>query len=70
MSKVKNILLKWILENILENQTFQRTGKLTIADFYDMDFMKGTVILVKVDDMYKILKSLLTTCFWSRDGIG
>ena len=55
---------------MLENQTFQRTGKLTIADFYDMDFMKGTVILVKVDDMYKILKSLLTTCFWSRDGIG
>ena len=29
-----------------------------MADFYEMDFMKGIVILVKVDEMYKNLKSV------------
>ena len=55
ISKVKSkvFLLKWILENISENQTFQRTEKFTIVNFYKMDFMKGIVILVKVDEMYK-----------------
>ena len=38
-----------------------------IANFYEMDFMKGVVILEKVDEMYKFLKSLLAYCFWSRD---
>ena len=28
-----------------------------MADFYEMDYMKGIVILVKVDEMYNILKS-------------
>ena len=28
-----------------------------MADFYEMHFMKGIVILVKVDEMYKNLKS-------------
>ena len=28
-----------------------------MADFYEMDFMKGILILVKVDEMYNILKS-------------
>ena len=28
-----------------------------MADFYEMDFMKGIVILVKVDEMYNILNS-------------
>ena len=38
--------------------------------FREMDFMKGIVRLVKVDDMYKVLKSPLANHFWSRDGIG
>ena len=34
--------------------------------------MKDIVILVKLDEMYNILKSLLATGYWSRhkDGIG
>ena len=56
ISKVKNTLLKWILQNISENQTFQRTKKFIMTDFYEMDFMKGIIILIKVDEMYKILK--------------
>ena len=56
ISKVKNTLLKWILQNISENQTFQRTQKFIMTDFYEMDFMKGIIILIKVDEMYKILK--------------
>ena len=43
--------LQQILQNILENQTFQ--GKFIMADFYKMDFMKEIVILVKVGEMYK-----------------
>ena len=39
-SKVKNILLQWILQNILENQTFQRIAKFIMVDSYEMDFMK------------------------------
>ena len=27
-----------------------------MTDFYEMDFMKGIIILIKVDEMYKILK--------------
>ena len=57
ISKVENTLLQWILENVLENQTFQRIAKFIMADFYEMDFTKGIVILVKVDEMYNILKS-------------
>ena len=38
-----------------------------MADFYEMDFMKGIVILVNVDEMYKILERLLANRFWSRD---
>ena len=44
-STVNNILLQWILQSILENQTLQRTAKLIIwlimVDFYRMDVMKG-----------------------------
>ena len=41
-----------------------------MADFYEMDFMKG-IVFVKVDEMYNIL-SLCATVYWSRDenGIG
>ena len=43
----------------LENQAFQRTAK-----FIEM---KGIVILVvKVDDVYNILKCLLATGYWTR----
>ena len=57
ISKVKSTLLQWILKNILENQTFQRIAKFIMADFYEMDFMKGFVVLAKVDEIYNILKS-------------
>ena len=57
ISKVESTLLQWILKNILENQTFQRIAKFIMADFYEINFMKGIVILVKVDEMYKNLKS-------------
>ena len=67
ISNVKNTLLKWILKNILENQTPQRTEKFIMVDFYEMDFMKGIAILVKVDKMYETLKSLLTNRFWFKD---
>ena len=56
ISKVENTLLQWILQNIFGNQTFQRIVKFIMADFCEMDFMRDIVILVKVDEMYYILK--------------
>ena len=56
-SKVKDTLLLWILQNILENQTFQRIAKFVMVHSYKMDFMKGNVILAKVDEAHNILKS-------------
>ena len=52
------------MKNILQNQEFQRTAKFIQE--------KDIVILVKVDEMYNILKSLLATGYWSRHegGIG
>ena len=44
ISKVKNTLLQWISQNILENQ--QNT-----SDIYEMKFMQSIVRLVKVDEM-------------------
>ena len=44
---------------MLEDQAFQRTAKYIE--------MKGSVILVKVDEMYNILRNLLATGHWSRD---
>ena len=43
-----------------------------MAHFYKMDFMKGIAILVKADEKYNILESLLATHYCSRDegGIG
>ena len=54
ISKVENTLLQWILQNILENQTFHRIAKFIMADLYKMDFMKGTVILIKLDEMLNV----------------
>ena len=34
-------MLQWILQSILENQTFQRIANFIMSDFYEMDFMKG-----------------------------
>ena len=45
----------------------QTTAKFIMTDFYKIDFMKGIFILVKVDEMYNILKSLLATRYWLRD---
>ena len=59
-------IAEWILQNILENRTFHRKAKFIMADFYTLDFMEG-IILVKTDEMYNILKSLLATRYWSRD---
>ena len=46
---------------------FQRIAKFIVADFYEINFMKGIVISGKVDKMYDILRSLLATGCWSRD---
>ena len=51
---MENTLLQWILQNILENQTFHRIAKFIMADLYKMDFMKGTVILIKLDEMLNV----------------
>ena len=50
----------------MENHIFRRSTKFIIVDFYEIDFSKGILIYVKVDEMHKILKSLLTHHFWSR----
>ena len=34
-----------------------------MVNFYEMDFMKGNVILVKADEMYNILKSASHSLF-------
>ena len=44
---MENTLLQWILQNILENQMFQRIAKFIMADFYEMDFMKGSCYISK-----------------------
>ena len=41
ISKMKNTLLKWNSQNISEYQAFQGTAKFIMADFYEMDFIKG-----------------------------
>ena len=57
ISKVEDTFFQWILENISENLTIQRMAKFIMAEFYEMGFMKGIFVLVKVDEMYNILKS-------------
>ena len=65
-SKAKNILLQWIYQNILENQASQKIAKFIIVDSYEMDFIKGNVISVRVDEMYNILKSANHGLFYER----
>ena len=40
----------------LRKSDVSENNKVYMVDFYKMDFMKGIVILVKVDKMYHILK--------------
>ena len=54
---MEDTFFQWILENISENLTIQRMAKFIMAEFYEMGFMKGIFVLVKVDEMYNILKS-------------
>ena len=63
---MKNTLLQWILLNLLENQRFQRITKFIMVNFYKMDFMKGNVILVKVDEMFSILEYASDSLFAKR----
>ena len=65
-SKVKNTLLQWILQKVFEIQTFQRIAKFIMVNSYKMDFTKGNVVLVKVDEMYNILKSVGHSSFVER----
>ena len=59
MKEEKDIApVQGILQNFLENQAVQRTGK-----FIEM---KGIVILAKVREMYNIFKSLIVIVYWSR----
>ena len=55
--RLKNTLLRWILQSILENQAFQRISKLIMVSLYEMDSMKSIATFVKIDEMYKFLKS-------------
>ena len=41
----------------LRNQTFQGIAKFIMVDFYETDFKKAILQLVKVDEMCSILKS-------------
>ena len=59
---VKSTLLDGSLQNISENQTFQRIAKFIMAHAYEMDFMKGVGILVKVGQMYNILLKSASHC--------
>ena len=47
----------------------QRTAKFIMANFYEIDFMKD-IILVRVDKIYNILKSLPATGYQSKDESG
>ena len=41
-----------------------------MVNFYKMDFMKGIVLLVKLDEICTVSWSPLATVYWSRDEIG
>ena len=43
-----------------------------MVDFYEMNFMKGIVMLIKEDKiqyLYNILKGLVVAGYWSRDKV-
>ena len=72
MKSGKNIAPMDSSESLRKSVSQISNVKFIMGDFYKMDFMNGIVILVKVDEMYNILKSLLATGYWSRHegGIG
>ena len=44
-------------EYVRKSDVSEKIAKFILVHFYEMDFMKDIVILVKVDEMYNILKS-------------
>ena len=44
-------------EHIRKSGVSENRKVYILLDFYEMDFMKSIVILVKVEEMYNILKS-------------
>ena len=38
ISKVENTLLRWILQNALENKSFQRIAQFIMTNFYKMEW--------------------------------
>ena len=53
---MKNTLLQLISQDILENKTFQTIAMFIMVDIFEMDFTKGIIMIVKVDEMCNILK--------------
>ena len=60
----KNIVPMDSSESLRKSVSQNSNVKFIVGDFYKMDFMNGIVILVKVDEMYNILKSLLAISYW------
>ena len=67
MKSGKNIAPMDSSESLRKSVSQISNVKFILGDFYKMDFMNGIVILVKVDEMYNILKSLLAISYWQRD---
>ena len=64
MKSGKNIVPMDSSESLRKSVSQNSNVKFIVGDFYKMDFMNGIVILVKVDEMYNILKSLLAISYW------
>ena len=64
MKSGKNIAPMDSSESLRKSVSQISNVKFIMGDFYKMDFMNGIVILVKVDEMYDILKSLLAISYW------
>ena len=67
MKSGKNIAPMDSSESLRKSVSQNSNVKFIVGDFCKMDFMNGIVILVKVDEMYNILKSLLAISYWQRD---
>ena len=67
MKSGKNIAPMDFSESLRKSVSQNSNVKFIMGDFYKMNFMNGIVILVKVDEMYNILKSLLAISYWQRD---
>ena len=67
MKSGKNIAPMDFSESLRKSVSQNSNVKFIMGDFYKMNFINGIVILVKVDEMYNILKSLLAISYWQRD---